>query len=228
MTKKLQLILTWLAFAGLSSCLGTSGDPAAQRPYATIAVMHAAPDGPPLNIFIDDVSLSGTASVFRNYTGYFFLDPGVRTLKAKAASDGTVLINAPMVVEELKSYTAFLITVAPSTFQALVVEDVGTLSSLDKCMARFVHLSPDAPKAILSIVENGISFPAKSYKEISTFTEMEPKALTLELRAESDGQLILTKAFTPQVGAFYTISLVGFKTLPPANSNQLELVITKI
>ena len=120
-----------------------------------------------------------------------------------------------------------MITAGSHAYDTWVVEDVATLSSLDRFMARFAHFSPDAPQVALTIKESSFAFAAKSFKEITTFIEMDPKPYTLELRAVDDGHLILTKSFSPIPGSFYTISLVGFQTPPANNTNQLDLLIVK-
>jgi hypothetical protein len=226
MRKKLRVIISWLAFAGLSSCLGSSSDPAPQV-YTSVAITHCAPSCPSLNFFVDDVSIGSTAILYKDYSGYLFLDPGTRNLKFKSSVDGTLLINTTMTFEQFKGYSVFLTTTSPGTCETWLVEDVGMLSSLEKCMVRFANLSPDAPTMTLTIVENSMTLPAKSYKEITSFIEMEPKSYTLEVRAASDGQLILSKPFQPASGSFYTISLVGYQTPPANNTNHLELIIKK-
>ena len=222
---KLRLVLSGLLFAVLmASCSLNNPVVTDPTPVASLSFYHACPDGPSLYILIDDATINSQLFSFGDFTGYSVSKAGTRAIKFKSSNNLTVLVDTTFTFSDKSTYSIFAIN-SLANIKALLIHDVGALSTVANTMVRFIHLSPDAPAVTATLVGASGPFFSGGYKEISDFTEMTPKVYTLEIRAQSGGQLLLSTSVPTLPGAYYTVALTGYMTPPANNPNALSAKI---
>jgi len=132
-----------------TAMLALTALPALAADNAQLRVLHASPDAPAVDIYINDEIVDGLTDVpFGTLSGY--LDVPAGDYKVKVFATGTTegpVIEADVSLAAGKAYTAAAIgEVAAIT--AAVFED-GGMAAADKAMVRVVHLSPTPPPLTL-------------------------------------------------------------------------------
>src|SRR5688500_16313933 len=133
-----------LGLIGAAALLAVSALPALAADSAQLRVLHASPDAPAVDIWINDEITALTNVPFGTISDYMDVPGGSYNIKVFATgTDSDPVIDADVDLVEGKAYTAAA-TGELASITATVLEDGGTGAS-DKAMVRVVHFSPDAP-----------------------------------------------------------------------------------
>ena len=193
-------------------------------PIARLSFFHACPDGPNLIVQVNDVNINGQVFSFGSYNDYIVLKAGTLPIKFKNASSLTLILDTLYTFSDKGTYSLYVIN-SLAQIKGLLIQDNGFLQSPTNTMVRFIHLSPDAPAVTAILTGSKGPFFSGGYKEISDFVEMTPQQYTLEVRAQSDNQLILSIPVPTVAGSYYTLALTGYQTPPPNNGNTLAVKV---
>lgn len=146
------------AFGGRSASADDTG---------RVRVMHASPDTPAVDIFVDGAK-AVTALAFPKNTGYVTLPAGVHNVKVFVSpSDGrgTPALEANLDVKAGKDYTVLATgLLAGGTLGLLPLEDNNALPAAGTAHVRLIHASADAPpvdvvvKGTTTKVFTGVAF----------------------------------------------------------------------
>lgn len=159
--KKLSIILL-LATAAFSACKKTENI----RVFASLAMIHASPGSPSVEIYRDTVSgrfSVGTIPYLGN-SGYLGIEPGTRRLEVRTATTPplTVLTRAADDFQPGDIYSYFVYdTVNNNSVRAFRVKDDLTPPAGLTTKVRFFHLAPNAPAVDVTFLRTGVS-PADS------------------------------------------------------------------
>ncbi|GAB3689772.1 DUF4397 domain-containing protein [Spirosoma flavus] len=183
---------------------------------AQLRFIHAAPDAPALDVYVNDKQISGAAVATTNPTGsvlyttstlsvfpavdYSAIPAGAAKVKAVNASGGTVaspLISADLTTEAGKRYSVFATGLAPSYSLLTIPDELPALSG-NNIFARIVNLVPNSTDVTLTYdgkeIITGIA-PGKA----SAFVPIAPPAdyksgliRTLNFQAKVNGAIPVT------------------------------------
>ncbi|WP_324823992.1 DUF4397 domain-containing protein [Sinanaerobacter sp. ZZT-01] len=154
-------------------------------------IFHAHPDAPNVDIYLNDKIISENLP-YNSYSGYFPMccDDYKLTIKMNGFE------SPPMVVD--------LLTISENEMQTISLikteEKAGLLKNLDDSnvtekntsMLRFIHLSPDAPAADLTLPDGTIIFENISYQESTPYLLVPSSSYTLHIRETGTPNVLLT------------------------------------
>lgn len=221
--KRLFVMVAVIAFLALSRMLVFAAEtpPAAdERPAqnAEVRIVHASPDAPAVDIFVDDKALVEGAK-FKDVSNSLPLSAGshkVEVYEAKTKGTKDSIIEATLVVDGGKSYTVAAVNKAENLeLQAFTNNKQGMAG---KASLRVAHLSPDAPA--VNVGPKGVAplFKDLSFKSISGYQVVNPGSYDLSV-STADGKEILSLPGTNlQSGKNYTVLAVN-------TADKLETIV---
>ena len=220
MKKSLKiLLLAVLPTVFLAAC-DDDDDLDLQEDNAQVMVVHASPNAPAVDLYVDDTKVNATALNYPGNTGYLEVESGNRNFKVTpaGAGAGSAVINATVPLEADQAYSVFAVNTL-SNIEALVLEDDLTEPASGKAHVRFVHLSPDAPAVDIAVQNGPVLFSNIQFKGSTAFVPVDAGTYTLEVRPTGSNTAVLSPQVQLTNGAIYTIFAKGFLT-PPANNNN--------
>lgn len=133
---------------------------------AQVRFIHAAPDAPAIDVYVNDQRVSGAAVTTTNPTGgllyasssvfpaseYSAIPVGPTKVKVVAATGGTVaspLLSADLMAEAEKRYSFFATGTAPTYSLVAIPDDLPALAG-NNFFARIVNLVPNSTDVILT------------------------------------------------------------------------------
>ncbi|UYP10112.1 DUF4397 domain-containing protein [Priestia megaterium] len=221
--KRLFVMVAVIAFLALSRMLVFAAEtpPAAdERPAqnAEVRIVHASPDAPAVDIFVDDKALVEGAK-FKDVANSLPLAAGshkVEVYEAKTKGTKDSIIEATLVVDGGKSYTVAAVNKAENLeLQAFTNNKQGMEG---KASLRVAHLSPDAPAVNVGPKGAAPLFKDLSFKSISGYQVVNPGSYDLSV-STADGKEILSLPGTNlQSGKNYTVLAVN-------TADKLETIV---
>ncbi|MGG0485968.1 DUF4397 domain-containing protein [Priestia aryabhattai] len=221
--KRLFVMVAVIAFVALSRMLVFAAEtpPAAdERPAqnAEVRIVHASPDAPAVDIFVDDKALVEGAK-FKDVSNSLPLSAGshkVEVYEAKTKGTKDSIIEATLVVDGGKSYTVAAVNKAENLeLQAFTNNKQGMDG---KASLRVAHLSPDAPAVNVGPKGAAPLFKDLSFKSISGYQVVNPGSYDLSV-STADGKEILNLPGTNlQSGKNYTV-------LAANTADKLETIV---
>ncbi|AKP78112.1 MULTISPECIES: DUF4397 domain-containing protein [Priestia] len=221
--KRLFVMVAVIAFLALSRMLVFAAEtpPAAdERPAqnAEVRIVHASPDAPAVDIFVDDKALVEGAK-FKDVSNSLPLSAGshkVEVYEAKTKGTKDSIIEATLVVDGGKSYTVAAVNKAENLeLQAFTNNKQGMDG---KASLRVAHLSPDAPAVNVGPKGAAPLFKDLSFKSISGYQVVNPGSYDLSV-STADGKEILSLPGTNlQSGKNYTVLAVN-------TADKLETIV---
>ena len=195
---------------------------------ARVMVVHASPDAPGVDLYVDNKKANATALTYPNNTGYINVNEGTRNIKVTLAGSTTPLyeVAVPFTAQTKASIFAYNRVTSPGLF---MVTDQLNAPASGQVHIRFFHLAPDAPAVSVGTVSNNTftaipAFSNRSFENQSTatanqgFTSMAAGNYTFEVRNASNNAVVFTTpSITLQAGKIYTIYTRG---IPGASGNQ--------
>lgn len=221
--KRLFVMVAVIAFLALSRMLVFAAEtpPAADErtaQNAEVRIVHASPDAPAVDIFVDDKALVEGAK-FKDVANSLPLTAGshkVEVYEAKTKGTKDSIIEATLVVDGGKSYTVAAVNKAENLeLQAFTNNKQGMDG---KASLRVAHLSPDAPAVNVGPKGAAPLFKDLSFKSISGYQVVNPGSYDLSV-STADGKEILNLPGTNlQSGKNYTVLAVN-------NADKLETIV---
>lgn len=221
--KRLFVVVAVIAFLALSRMLVFAAEtpPAADErtaQNAEVRIVHASPDAPAVDIFVDDKALVEGAK-FKDVANSLPLAAGshkVEVYEAKTKGTKDSIIEATLVVDGGKSYTVAAVNKAENLeLQAFTNNKQGMDG---KASLRVAHLSPDAPAVNVGPKGAAPLFKDLSFKSISGYQVVNPGSYDLSV-STADGKEILNLPGTNlQSGKNYTVLAVN-------NADKLETIV---
>lgn len=201
-----------LALAAVSPVSAADGD-------AMVRVLHASPDGPNVDVYVDDAAVL-TDVPFKALSDYVALPAGEHQVRVTPAGDAaTAVIDAAVTVEADTKYTIAAINPVASIEAKVLVDDPSPTA--DASLVRIVHLSPDAGPVDVApdggdALVDGLAFP-----DDTGYVELPAGSYDLEVRAAGTDTVALDlPAITVEAGTAYSVFAVG-----SAEAGSLDAVI---
>lgn len=190
-------------------------------PVAYVSLYNASPNGPDLNVIVDNRQINSNSFDYSEHTGYLRFYTGDRTIQFGPYGASNVVADTTLKLENDKAYSIFVVDEYP-TPDILVLNDDGDEPGEGKAMIRFLNLSPDTEAVnLLSDGSTTPMFTGQVYKASSAFTAVDAKRYDFTVRSTSgDNQLLDVPGINLQPGWYYTVVVRGYST-PPANNDHV-------
>jgi hypothetical protein len=208
-----------LAFAGPASAADT----------ANVRVLHASPDAPAVDVYLDDAIVGPLTNVpFGVISGYLPVPAGDHNVKVYATgTTDSPVIDADVTVAAGKSYT-IAATNPVASITAQVIEDAPSADCAD-AQVRVVHFSADAPAVDIAtagaapadaVVKN-LAFPSAS-----NYLDLPGGTYDLEVRLAGETTVALALPdVTIEDCNSYSVFAVGSAASPAVGDNALQVVV---
>jgi hypothetical protein len=195
---------------------------------AEVLIVHASPDAPGVDIFVDNQGPAVSNLTFPTNTGYVALNAGTRNVKVNVTSTTTTVINADLNLDPNGAYTVFAID-SVASIEPLVLADDLTAPAAGKAHVRFVHLSPDAPPVDIALANGGaVVFGNVAFKGFDGFTPLDAGTYDLEVRVAGTGTVVLPlPGIMLDAGKIYTVFAKGFVGGTGAQALGAEIIVNK-
>lgn len=179
-----------------------------------VMVIHASPDAPGVDLYIDSVKQNTSAVNYLDNTAYLNVNSGLRNFKIKVAGTSTTVINANVNLVNGKNYSVFAIDSVASIEPIVFVDSFYSVAS-NQCLVRFIHLSPNAPAVNVSAAGSSTAlFNNIAFKQGTQFTPVTvgTDSVKLEVRVApaTTGTPVLSPTVKLTAGKAYTIYARGF------------------
>ena len=190
--------------------------PALAADTAMVRVLHASPDAPNVDVFLDGTKVDALTNVpFKTISGYLSIPAGDHTIKVCANADNTI---CPIGDTVLNFATGTKTTVAATnnlaTIEAQVITDAPAAIS-DQTQVRVVHFSSDTP-AVDVLTQDGATTVVDnlSYPNATGYLALPAGAYDLKVCADADNSLcpLDPPSLDLSAGTAYSVFAVGSLT----------------
>ena len=226
MNRRLSPLLRVLAAGALTfAMVGV----ASASDHAMVRVLHASPDAPAVDVYLDDAKVDALTNVpFGTISGYLEIPSGDHNIKVYATGDTTTpVIDADVTLAAGAMYTVAA-TNAVASIEAQVIEDEPT-PSCDAAGVRVIHLSADAPAvdvatagaAPADAVVKGLEYP-----NATGYLELPAGSYDLEVRLAGTTTVALAlPGVAVEACNSYSVFAVGSAADPAVGGNALQVVV---
>jgi hypothetical protein len=136
--KYISIKLTAIAaLLSLSAC-DNNDDVEEMQNQANVMVVHASPDAPSVDLYVDNNKVNTSALTFPNYSGYLKANAGTRNIKVTAVGSTTGLLEAPVPITAATNTSIFAFN-RLATQGVVVVSDNLTTPASRQEHVRFLH-----------------------------------------------------------------------------------------
>jgi hypothetical protein len=194
--------------------VGCSDDESTPMTPATgtsnIRVIHTSYDAPNVDVKVNSaVAISDLA--YGKSSGYATLDARSTNITVTpAGADAPVVIDADVVLEENKEYTAIAAGALASITPVVVEDDRSSVSDMAKI--RFAHMSPDAPAVDIKLNDgNGaVVFSNTAFKDVADYITVDGSTYTFAVTGTgSTAEVVVFDPITVTNGTVYTVVAHG-------------------
>lgn len=227
-TLLLQTTLLVLAAALFAGCLKTA-ETTPPRPQTYISILHMAPEGPAVDIYLNGTKSSSSAMPAGTYfIRYSQVDPGIYSIDFKKDGSDSIVASIPADVYDSLAYSTLLLYNDPggNGVDAIRIQDDFSQFNVDKAHIRFFHLSPGLMPVDLYLgttkIATGRQYADNVYSIYNNqFTHQEPNYYNISVKKAGTDSLITQTTVNLQAAQAYTILLNGL----PGESGDKGLAI---
>ena len=184
---------------------------------AKIRVVHASPDAPAVDIWVNDSIKAFENAPFKGITDYAELDAATYNIKVvPAGATEPAVIEADLPLMAGKDYTVVAVGQL-ANIEPLVLEDNNAMPAAGKAHVRFVHASPDAPAVDIAVTGGPVLFSNIPFKGIGDYLPVDAATYDLEVRlAGTETVALSVPGVMLDEGNVYTIFAMGLAGGEPA------------
>jgi hypothetical protein len=199
----------------LSFALATSA--MAQSDMARVRVVHASPDAPAVDVWVDG-SVAFSNAPFKGITDYAALAPATYNVQVTpTGATEPVVIEADLALAANTDYTVVAVGLLDN-IEPLVLVDNNSAPAAGKAHVRFVHASPDAPAVDIAVANGGpVLFSNVPFKGVGDYLPVDAGTYDLEVRvAGTDTVALEVPGVALADSTVYTIFAMGLADGDPA------------
>jgi hypothetical protein len=196
---------------------------------ADVRVLHASPDAPAVDVYLDDAIVDALTNVaFGTTSDYLPIPAGDHNIKVYATgTTADPVIDADVTVAAGKAYTVAA-TGALADIGAQVLEDApAPVASAAK--VRVVHFSADAPAVDIATAGSDVDeavVKGLAYPDATGYLELPGGTYDLEVRLAGETTVALALPDVAiQDGRAYSVFAVGSAATPAVGGNALQAVV---
>jgi hypothetical protein len=203
--------------------------PATAADEARVRVLHASPDAPAVDVWLDGAKVDALTNVpFATISNYLTIPAGSHQVAVYATgTTSSPVIDATLTLAAGASYT-IAATDAVASIDAQVLMDAPNPTA-GSAQVRVVHFSADAPA--VDVAPDGAA-PADAvvkgleYPNATGYLALPANPYDLEVRLAGTQTVALQlDPVTVEAGKAYTVFAVGSAANPPAGGNQLQVIV---
>lgn len=189
-------------------------------PPAMVRVLHASPDSPNVDVYVNETRILRDFP-YKSVSNYLSLPPGTYQIDIYPA--GTMV--STVLSRKITVKSGQILTLAAAgdakNLRFVLIED-NPIVPPGQAIARFIHLSPDAPAVDVAVEGGDVLFGNIAFKKSSGAQTLAPMTTNLEVRAANTDTVVLSLPNVQlQPNASYSIYAVGFAEGTP----ELEALI---
>jgi LPXTG-motif cell wall-anchored protein len=211
----MKRLLVISAVLVLSLALATSA--LAQDDMARVRVVHASPDAPAVDVWVDG-NVAFSNAPFQGITDYASLAAGSYQVQVTpTGATEPVVIDAALDLAASTDYTVVAVGML-ADIEPLVLVDNNAAPAAGKAHVRFVHASPDAPAVDIAVADGGpVLFSNIAFKGVGDYLPVDAGTYDLEVRlAGTDTVALSVPGVALADGTVYTIFAMGLAAGEPA------------
>ena len=226
MNRRLSPLLRVLVAGALTfSMVGV----ASASEHAMVRVLHASPDAPAVDVYLDDVKVNALTNVpFGTISGYLDVPAGDHNVKVYATGTTTgAVIDANVTVASGSRYT-IAATNAVASIAAQVIQDAPAPDCAG-AQVRVIHFSADAPP--VDVATAGAA-PADAvvknlaYPNASGYLSLPAGSYDLEVRLAGTSTVALPlPGVAVEACNSYSVFAVGSAAVPAVGGKALQVVV---
>jgi hypothetical protein len=191
-----------IAIAGTLALLAAMTAPAAAQDEAFVRVVHASPDAPNVDVWVDGEPAL-TDVPFTAVSDYLALPAGDHNVQVTATGTTQPVIDADLTLEAGISYTVaatgLLADIAP-----VVLTDDRTPAD-GQAKLRVFHASPSAPASVdVAVTDGPVLVEGLAFPEATDYLTVDPGTYALEIRAAGETDAALALVASLAAGENYT------------------------
>lgn len=197
-------------------------DSYATYPPAMVRFLHASPDAPNVDIYVN-ARLVVKNLPYKHLETYLTLPTGKYHIDIYPTGNMvSTLMTKKITVEAGAVYTYAFIGTDKKHQLLPFKEEPGVPRGETKL--RFIHLSPDTPPVDIAVRKGDIVFPNINNKKATSYLGLSPMTVNLEVRSAGTKEVILPiPNLQLKANESYTLVAVGFSQKEPA----LETILIK-
>ena len=189
----------------------------AQDGSARVRVVHASPDAPAVDVWVDG-SIAFSNAPFKGITDYAALSPATYNVQVSPTGEtAPIVIDADLELAADTDYTVVAVGLL-ADIEPLVLMDNNSAPEAGKAHVRFVHASPDAPAVDIAVADGGpVLFSNIAFKGVGDYLPVDAGTYDLEARvAGTDTVALSVPGVALDEGTVYTIFAMGLVEGEPA------------
>jgi hypothetical protein len=217
MTKK---ILTTIALSAVliafNSCKKDDDGPIEP---AQFMVVHSAPGAPAVELYLDDIKASTSATSFGNASTYNSIAAKQYNVKIAAVNSINPVAETTVNLDGGNNYSIFAYdTLLSGKVKLFSVQDDLTAPASGKAKIRFFHLAPE-PVRVDIAANNTVLFPNRAYADnvtnggLANFVTVDAGTYTFDVRLAGSNPaipaIISVPGVTIEAGKIYTVIAKG-------------------
>jgi hypothetical protein len=203
--------------------------PASASSHATVRVLHASPDAPAVDIYLDDTAVSALTNVpFATLSDYLDVPSGDHNVKVYATGTTTdPVIDVDVTLAAGTAYTIAATDAVAAITPQVLVDDPSP--DCDTAQVRVVHFSADAPAVDIApagATPDEAVIKNLAYPDASDYVALPGGTYDLEVRPAGDTAVALD---LPGVAVedcmAYSVFAIGSAADPAVGGNALQVVV---
>jgi hypothetical protein len=223
------------ARAGLARLIAASAlalaiaAPVSASDHAMVRVLHASPDAPAVDVYLDDAQVDALTNVpFGTISGYLEVPSGDHNVKVYATGTTTdPVIDADVTVDAGASYTIAATDAVASITAQVLVDDPSP--SCETAQVRVVHFSADAPAvdvATAGAAPDDAVIQDLAYPNASDYLALPGGTYDLEVRPAGEATVALDlPGVTIEDCMSYSVFAIGSAASPAVGGNALQVAV---
>lgn len=183
---------------------------AAQSNMAKVRVVHASPDAPAVDVWVDGKKALTNVPFFAA-SDYLDLAAGSHDLKvvATGTTEPAVIDAKGITVEAGKAYTIAAVGKLAEIKPAIFVDNLAAPAA-GKAHVRVLHLSPDAPAVDVKVANGPTLIPNLAFPKASDYLPVDAGSYDLQVTPAGGSAVVLDLAGTKlEAGKIYDVFAVG-------------------
>jgi hypothetical protein len=196
---------------------------------ADVRVLHASPDAPAVDVYLDDTKVDALTNVpFGTISGYLAIPAGDHNVKVYATgTTSDPVIDADVTVAAGSAYT-IAATGALADITAQVLEDDPSPTA-DAATVRVVHFSADAPAVDIATAGSTVDeavIKGLAYPNAADAITLPGGTYDLEVRLAGETTVALAlDDVEVENGRAYSVFAIGSAASPAVGGNALQVVV---
>jgi LPXTG-motif cell wall-anchored protein len=183
---------------------------AAQNGNAMVRVVHASPDAPAVDVFVDGkAALTNVA--FKAISNYLEVPAGQHKIAVAPAGKGeaAAVITANPTLEANKAYTVAAVGLL-ANIQGQIYSDDLAAPAPGKAHVRVIHASPDAPAVAVKVAGGPTLIESLAFPNASNYLPVDATTYNLQVTPAGANDVVLNLANTTlQAGTIYDVIAMG-------------------